>query len=116
MKPGIYDALITNALLEALDRTDASARDVRPVDEADQPEVLARHVRDAVLRVLGSTRDQSKRVALVNDLLERLASHDDAVPAGEPQQLLALHRSHAVRRCPSHHPAIGSRVADQSTW
>ncbi len=90
MKPGIYDALITNGLLEAIDQTDEQTTVFQNVDEADQPEVLARHVRDAVLRALGSTRDQGQRVALVNDLLDRLASHGDSLPDSQPRQLLAL--------------------------
>lgn len=91
MKPGIYDALVTNGLLEAVGRSDEQGVLLHDVDEADLPEVLARHVRDAVLRVLGGTRDEGKRVALVNDLLQRLADHSDALPDGKPQQL------HAVR-------------------
>ena len=88
MEPGIYDALVTDGLLEAIGRSDGLVARLRDVDAADQPDVLARHVRDAVLRVLGSTRDEGKRVALVNDLLARLDAHgaDPAVafvaPAG----------------------------------
>ena len=73
MKPGIYDALVTNGLLEALGQTEGLTSVLKDIDEADEPEVLARHVRDAVLRTLAATRDQGKRVALVNDLLHRLA-------------------------------------------
>ena len=92
MKPGIYDALVTSGLLEAIanGQTDGQVAVLHDVDEADQPEVLARHVGDAVLRVLGSTRDEGKRVALVNDLLQRLAEHTDALPDGKPRQLHAL--------------------------
>jgi HKD family nuclease len=92
MKPGIYDALVTNGLLEAIanGQTDGQVAVLHDVDEADQPEVLARHVGDAVLRVLGSTRDEGKRVALVNELLQRLAEHTDALPDGKPRQLYAL--------------------------
>ncbi|TDO35195.1 superfamily II DNA or RNA helicase, partial [Kribbella sp. VKM Ac-2527] len=90
MKPGIYDALITNGLLEALDQADGLEHVLKAVDEADQPDVLARHVRDAVLRVLGGTRDQGERVALVNDLLTRLTLQEDSLPDNSPRQLLAL--------------------------
>jgi superfamily II DNA or RNA helicase/HKD family nuclease len=95
LKPGIYDALVTNGLLEAvaLGQTDGQIAVLHDVDEADQPEVLARHVGEAVLRVLGSTRDEGKRVALVNDLLERLAEHVDVLPDGKPRQLHALRPS-----------------------
>jgi superfamily II DNA or RNA helicase/HKD family nuclease len=91
MKPGIYDALVTNGLLDVLGQTDGLTSLLEDVDEADQPEVLARHVRDAVLRTLGATRDQEERVALVNDLLTRLTSQNDLLPDGKPRQLLALY-------------------------
>ncbi|RZU22300.1 superfamily II DNA or RNA helicase [Kribbella rubisoli] len=93
MESGIYDALVTNGLLEAIVAGEAGGQIavLHDVDEADQPEVLARHVSDAVLRVLGSTRDEGKRVALVNDLLQRLAEHADGLPDGAIRQL------HAVR-------------------
>jgi superfamily II DNA or RNA helicase/HKD family nuclease len=90
MKPGIYDALVTNGLLEAIGQADGQAAVLHDVDEADVPEVLARHVRDAVLRALGSTRDQGRRVALVNDLLQRLEAHTDSLPNSQPRQLHAL--------------------------
>ncbi|MFC6159317.1 DUF3427 domain-containing protein [Kribbella jiaozuonensis] len=93
MESGIYDALVTNGLLEAIVAGEAGGQVavLHDVDEADQPEVLARHVSAAVLRVLGSTRDGGKRVALVNDLLLRLAEHADGLPDGAVRQL------HAVR-------------------
>jgi HKD family nuclease len=90
MKPGIYDALVTNSLLEAMGQFDGEAPVLHEVDEADQPDVLARHVGDAVRRALGGTRDQGKRVALVNDLLQRLAEHD-LLPGEPPRQLHALY-------------------------
>ena len=93
MKPGIYDELVTNSLLEAIRQFDGEAPVLHDVDDADQPEVLARHVGDAVCRVLGSTRDEGKRVALVNDLLQRLAEHGDLLPAEPPRQLHALYPS-----------------------
>jgi superfamily II DNA or RNA helicase/HKD family nuclease len=91
MEPGIYDALVTQGLLEAVSRANGQVAVLHGVGDADQPEVLARHVRDAVLRALGSTRDPNQRVALVNDLLERLAMRDDSLPDGQPQQLHSLH-------------------------
>ncbi|TCO38152.1 superfamily II DNA or RNA helicase [Kribbella antiqua] len=90
MEPGIYDALVTNGLLEAIGQAEGQVAVLHDVDEADQPEVLARHVRDAVLRALGSTRDQGQRIALVNDLLQRLEAHDDSLPNSQPRQLHSL--------------------------
>ncbi|HEU4946499.1 MAG TPA: DEAD/DEAH box helicase family protein, partial [Kribbella sp.] len=90
MKPGIYESLITHGLRAALDHVDGLTPEARKVDDADQPEVLARHVRDAVIRALSNTRDQSQRLVLVNDLLSRVAMHDDALPDSQPEQLIAL--------------------------
>ncbi|GAA1568570.1 DUF3427 domain-containing protein [Kribbella karoonensis] len=91
MKPGIYDALVTNSLLAAMEQFEGQQPVLHEVDEADQPEVLARHVGEAVRRALGSTRDAGKRVALVNDLLHRLSEHDDLLPGEAPRQLHALY-------------------------
>jgi superfamily II DNA or RNA helicase len=91
MKPGIYDALVTNSLLEAIGQFEGQAPVLYEVDEADQPEVLARHVGEAVRRALGSTRDETKRIALVNDLLQLLAEHGDLLPGESPRQLHALY-------------------------
>ncbi|MFI6832412.1 DUF3427 domain-containing protein [Kribbella sp. NPDC050241] len=91
MEPGIYDALVTNGLLEAIGEGDGLVARLHDVDLADQPEVLARHVRDAVLRVLGNTRDEGKRVAVVNDLLQRLAVNGEELPDGQLRQLHSLH-------------------------
>jgi superfamily II DNA or RNA helicase/HKD family nuclease len=75
----------------ALNQAGGPAPALEDIDEADQPEVLARHVRDAVLRTLGATRDQGERVALVNDLLSRLATQTDGLPDASPRRLLALY-------------------------
>jgi superfamily II DNA or RNA helicase/HKD family nuclease len=91
MKPGIYDALVTDGLLGALNQAEGLTPALQDIDEADQPEVLARHVRDAVLRTLGATRDRGERVALVNDLLSRLSTQNDALPDATPRRLLALY-------------------------
>lgn len=91
MKTGIYDALVTNSLLAEVEQFDGQQPVLHEVDEADQPDVLARHVGDAVRRALGSTRDVGKRIALVNDLLQRLAEHGDLLPGQPPRQLHALY-------------------------
>ena len=90
MKPGIYDALVTDGLLEAVGQIDGQVPVLHDVDEADQPEVLARHVRDAVLRALEGTRDEERRVALVNDILHRLARDGETLPNERPRQLYAV--------------------------
>ena len=69
MERGLYEDLVTQDLhsqLTALVTLDAHTE---PVDAADQPHVLARHVGEAVQRVLAATRDQESRLAIVNALL-----------------------------------------------
>ncbi|MDQ0380947.1 DUF3427 domain-containing protein [Amycolatopsis thermophila] len=87
---GVYEALRTHRL----DRTLDAARDrFRPefgaVDPADAPEVIARHVAEAVRRVLTDETDNARRVTLANQLLDQLAAEDDRL-TGTVQQLLAL--------------------------
>nr|WP_211176586.1 DEAD/DEAH box helicase [Pseudonocardia acidicola] len=69
------------------------------VDPADEPHVLARHVATAVERALAGERDSARRVALVNDLLLRVAAQDEQVAAAA-EQLVVLSREVApgVRR------------------
>ena len=64
---------------------------MRAVDPAEQPEVLARHIRDAAFRTLSAQRDPAKRVELVNAMLGLLDQLDDAA-SGDPRQLLSLSR------------------------
>ncbi|TCC17132.1 DUF3427 domain-containing protein [Kribbella sindirgiensis] len=90
MEPGIYDALITNRLLEVIGRSDGLESALQRVDQADQPEVLARHVRDAVLRALSSKTDQKQRVELVNEVLRHLTTDEDLLPPEVPKQLHSL--------------------------
>jgi len=71
-------------------------RDLEPhfaaIDPADAPEVLARHVADAVKRLLADERDPDARVALVNELVGLLQAPDERVVDGL-QQLVALSRA-----------------------
>ncbi|MGH3794693.1 MAG: DUF3427 domain-containing protein [Pseudonocardiaceae bacterium] len=84
---GAYESLHTRAL----DRALRAVPDVTPqfgeVTEADAPEVLARHVADAVRRAL-TDEPHDQRLEKINSLLARVADQDDAVVALE--QLLAL--------------------------
>ncbi|MGW7685532.1 DUF3427 domain-containing protein [Kribbella sp. NPDC054772] len=90
MKPGIYDALVTNRLLEVVGQPGELEPLLHKIDQADQPEVLARHVRDAVLRVLSGTSDPAQRVTVVNDLLRQLTAQEDMLPDELPRQLHSL--------------------------
>ena len=70
---GLYESLITRALEQRL--AGVSALDVHrgSIDEADEPDVLARHVRDVTLRVLRQERDAGRRLAMVNQLVGELS-------------------------------------------
>ncbi len=89
---GLYESLLTSRLGRRL----ASSADLEPVlrlvDLAEQPDVLARHVRDAAQRALSSQRDPVKRVELVNAVLGLLEQTDDQA-SGDPRQLLSLSRA-----------------------
>ena len=89
LQQGLYESLLTERLSRRLFSAGALDHDVRMVDPVEQPDVLARHVRDAAFRALSAQRDPERRVELVNQLLGILDQADDAARAG-PRQLLAL--------------------------
>jgi superfamily II DNA or RNA helicase/HKD family nuclease len=90
MHEGLYESLVTNGLEKRLaDVIDLTAL-TRDVDVEDQPHILARHVRDAVWRVLSATRDQEERIALVNRIISHLHADEDKLERS--RQLLALQR------------------------
>jgi len=99
---GLYESLVTRELLARL----ADRADLRPVeadvDDADQPEVLARHVRDVVRRALHSSRRSEARLELVNRVLAVVASDDETVVRAT--QLLSA----ALPAAPGH-PAYDTR-------
>jgi superfamily II DNA or RNA helicase len=91
MEEGLYESLITTNSSRALSLITGLVADVGGVNEAEQPAVLARHVRDAVVRRLSSTSNEQVRIDLVNQLLTVLQLPDDAVD-GNVRQLLSLSR------------------------
>jgi len=96
---GLYESLITRALEDRL--ADLPGKDVHRamVDDADAPEVLARHIRDVALRALREERNPDRRLALVNRLVASLGAEEASVSA--TQQLLAVVKSSAPGR-PAH--------------
>lgn len=88
---GIYESLRTWGLNGALAELVQLQPRFAPVDPADVPHVLARHVAGAVERALISTRDPDHQVALVNDLLDRLAAQDEQLQESI-EQLVVLSR------------------------
>jgi hypothetical protein len=74
LEPGVYEELITRRLRQRIDELIAEGRRIREarVDPAEEPDVLARHVRATVERVLDII-DHERRVEAANTLL-RVAS------------------------------------------
>lgn len=100
MQEGLYESLLTQQLQRELDRVQAGDQVeslLARIDEAEQPEVLARHVRDATHRLLSATRDPLRRVQIVNALLDQLDAADDSV-LEDPRQLVSLTRPNAPGR------------------
>src|SRR5664279_5444087 len=94
LREGLYESLLTIGLGNQIAATVELEPEIRPVDTAEQPDVLARHVRDAAFRALSSQREPAKRVAIVNALLGLLEQVGDEA-TGDPRQLRSLSRSAA---------------------
>ena len=95
---GLYESLITQELAARLAAHGDLVPDEHGVDDADQPEVYARHIRDAVRRALAAERDPDRRVALANRLLAVLDDPDAEIV--RPRQLLSAVRPAGPGRLP----------------
>ncbi|MDT0349838.1 DUF3427 domain-containing protein [Pseudonocardia charpentierae] len=91
---GVYETLRTLRLDAVLAELTGLTPRCEPVDPADVPHVLGRHVAEAVTRALTEERDPGRRLALVNDLLERVSAHGELLPDAA-QQLVVLTREAA---------------------
>jgi superfamily II DNA or RNA helicase/HKD family nuclease len=91
---GVYETLRTRRLDADRDRLVGLTPRFLPVENADQPHVLARHVAAAVERALLGESDPDRRLELVNDLLDRVAAQDDQL-ATAVQHLVVLTREAA---------------------
>ena len=91
MLEGLYESLLTKRLQAMLDEVTGTGLtpNTQLVDAAEQPDVLARHIRDAVVRALAAESNADRRRDMVNALLEQLGAHDDQL-AVAPSQLLSL--------------------------
>jgi len=89
VEQGLYEQVLTQALVAQLDAAPDLEKLMGTLDDGDQAHVLARHVEAVLQRALSATSDQRRRIAIVNDVLELLASNSDVV-VDPPQQLLAL--------------------------
>lgn len=96
---GLYESLLTRALRERLDGESTLEPQLASIDEADEPEVLARHIRDVTLRALRREKNAERRLRLVNQVVETLGATEDSVSSAG--QLLAL-TAPAVPGAPRH--------------
>jgi len=85
LRAGLYESLLTTGLDRQLAATADLDAVVRAVDAAEQPEVLARHIRAAAFRTLSAQRDPARRVELVNAMLGLLDQPVSSSPAACPQ-------------------------------
>ena len=91
MLEGLYESLLTKRLQAMLDDVTSSGltESTQLVDAAEQPDVLARHIRDAAVRALSAESNADRRREMVNALLQQLGADDDQL-AVAPSQLLSL--------------------------
>jgi len=89
VEQGLYEQLLTRALVTQLDAETGVEKVLGAVDEGDQAHVLARHVGTVLERALSSTSDLERRMTIVNDLLALLAANTESI-IDPPQQLRAL--------------------------
>jgi superfamily II DNA or RNA helicase len=92
---GLYELINTDALGKQL----SSEAELQPVfaeiSDEDTPDILSRHVADAVRNALVAARP-AERVALANKLLQELSTTDRIAPG--PTQLQSLHSPDTLKR------------------
>jgi superfamily II DNA or RNA helicase/HKD family nuclease len=89
---GVYEKVRTIGLDRALQDLEPDIRAAfSAVDTAEAPDVVARHVADAVRRLIANEDDDGRRVAVANELLTMLRAPDEQLP-GVIEHLIALTR------------------------
>ena len=96
---GLYESLITQELEARLAAGGLHLANRGQVDEADEPEVLARHIRDAALRALRGERNRDARLSIVNRLVDHLGALDLTL-TDTPSQLLSISKPNAPGNTP----------------
>jgi superfamily II DNA or RNA helicase/HKD family nuclease len=92
---GLYELLNTDVLSNRLSQDQEIQPIFTDIDDEDSPDILSRHVADAVRRALTAAKP-TERVALANKLLQELST-GDRIAAG-PTQLQSLHRADTLKR------------------
>ncbi|MGH4007593.1 MAG: DUF3427 domain-containing protein [Pseudonocardiaceae bacterium] len=94
---GAYESLHTRALDRALGAVPHASPQFGEVESAETPEVLARHIADAVRRAL-QAQPHHQRLKKINDLLAQVTDDADAVVALEQLLALAIPEAPGVHR------------------
>ncbi len=106
---GLYELLNTDVLGQRLGRAAELQPVFADVEDEDTPDILSRHVADAVRDALADARP-ADRVALANRLLEALQQNDRI--ADGPTVLHSLHRPDALKRRQLRRPT--TRLSDSA--
>ena len=89
VQPGIYEAVVTTALRDRLAQEPARSVVTDPVDKADLPHVLARHVYESARRAFASAGTPDEALAIANQIIGSLQEPERKVD--EPaRQLLRV--------------------------
>lgn len=88
MEDGLYESVVTEGLRALLAGVPGRQPDVKGVDAADEPHILARHLHGAISRALADRKPED-RVRLANEVLNLLGERDERV-ASPVEQLLSL--------------------------
>ncbi|PVZ53692.1 DUF3427 domain-containing protein [Arthrobacter sp. H-02-3] len=92
---GLYELLNTDVLGNRLSQEAELQSIFADIDDEDSPDILSRHVADAVRQALAAAKP-TERVALANKLLQEI-QHSDRIAEG-PTQLQSLHRPDTLKR------------------
>ena len=81
VEPGVYESLLTARLHQALNASTNQVSDLKDVDEAEQPQAIARHLGRLIERSLKGARTADARIAMVRDILSVLPNPELAEEA-----------------------------------
>lgn len=72
MEPGVYESLLTARLQQALNASTDQVSDLKDIDEAEQPQAIARHLTRLIEQALKAARTPQTRISMVRDILSAL--------------------------------------------
>jgi len=90
---GVYESLLTERLHQMLIAKAEQVAELKDVDDAEQPQVIARHLGKLIEQALRAARTPDVRIALVRDLLAALPDPEalqEALHETEPDRVKRL--------------------------